>query len=68
AEIVNGTAFVLREQISMPSEDLVRETANLFGFQRTGRAINARISEAIEQLIQDNKIREDSGRLVYAES
>ncbi len=65
AEIVNGTAFILRGQISMPSEDLVRETAKLFGFQRTGSAIQARISEAIERLVRDNSIREDSGRLVY---
>ena len=67
AEIVNGTAFILRGQISMPPEDLVRETAKLFGFQRTGSAIQARISEAIERLVRDNSIREDSGRLVYME-
>jgi hypothetical protein len=66
-EIVNAAAFVLRGQVSMPAEDLVRETAKLFGFQRTGAAIQARISEAIERLVEDNQIRHDSGMLVYME-
>ncbi len=65
--MVNATAFVLKGQVSMPAEDLVRETAKLFGFQRTGTAIQARISEAIDHLVQENRIRQDSGMLVYME-
>lgn len=51
----------------MPAEDLMRETAKLFGFQRTGASIQARISEAIERLVEDGQIRRESDRLVYME-
>lgn len=66
-EVINATAFVLRGQVSMPAEDLMRETAKLFGFQRTGASIQARISEAIERLVEDGQIRRESDRLVYME-
>lgn len=65
--MINATAFVLRGQVSMPAEDLMRETAKLFGFQRTGASIQARISEAIERLVEDGQIRRESDRLVYME-
>jgi len=66
-EIVNGTVSVLKGQFSMPAEDLVRETARLFGFQRAGPTIQKRIAEAIEHLIRESRVREDSGMLAYME-
>lgn len=66
-EVVNATASVLRGQIGMPAQDLTKETAKLFGFQRAGQAIQARVSEAIDHLVRENRIRQDSGMLVYME-
>lgn len=66
-EVINATAFVLKGQVSMPAEDLMKETVKLFGFQRTGATIQARISEAIQRLVEDGRIRYESGRLVYME-
>ena len=67
--LIGGQCYDLRAEGSgqHAGRDLVRETAKLFGFQRTGTAIQARISEDIDHLVQENRIRQDSGMLVYME-
>ena len=66
-ELANGVTSVLEHQISMPADALVTETARLFGFQKAGSRVYSRISEAIDEMIANNRIREESGMLVYME-
>ena len=50
-EIINALTEVLGEQISLPKEDLIRETAKKFGYTRLGTIIDAAVSYAIEVAI-----------------
>ena len=60
-EILIAAAEVLREQVSLPRPDLIRETAKKFGFSRRGNVIESTISYAIEKGI-------DRGCLLVLES
>ncbi len=60
-EILIAAAEVLREQVSLPRPDLIRETAKKFGFSRRGNVIESTISYAIEKGI-------DRGRLLVLEN
>jgi hypothetical protein len=51
-ELANGALSVLRENISAPEEDVLRGTARLFGFRRSGRIVTYRMQAGIELLIQ----------------
>lgn len=46
-EIINALMEVLAEQIALPKEDLIRETARKFGYTRLGTVIEAAVSYAI---------------------
>lgn len=46
--MANAAAAVLKQQISLPMSDLIRETARLFGFQRTGSQVEQFVQEGIE--------------------
>ncbi len=60
-EIANGSAHTLRQQIALPMDDLVKETARLFGFQRMGPAVESRIREAVVVLIEEGRLEEKRG-------
>ncbi|WP_345952877.1 DUF3320 domain-containing protein [Mucilaginibacter sp. PAMB04168] len=51
-EVANGVKLILQNQISLNREDLVRETAKLFGYARIGsnveNVMNAGINQAVE--------------------
>jgi hypothetical protein len=51
-EMACAALFILRQHISVPEADLVRETGRLFGFQRSGERIERRMLAGIEILIQ----------------
>ena len=62
-EIINALIEVLGEQISLPKEDLIRETAKKFGYTRLGTIIDASVSYAIEVAISKKLIAvNDMGR------
>lgn len=46
-EIANGIQLLLSNQISMLRQDIIRETAKLFGFSRTGGTIEVAVSRGI---------------------
>lgn len=46
-EIRNGITRVLRSQISMPKSELIRETAKLFGFSRSGAVTESAVEAAL---------------------
>lgn len=51
-EIGNAAVHLLEHHMSAPVDELVRETARLFGFQRVGRVVDERIRKAIESLVK----------------
>ena len=46
-EIIAAAMHVLERQISLPEMDLIRETALLFGFQKSGQVIQRTIRESL---------------------
>lgn len=46
-EIANAACVILREEVALPSEDLVRETANRFGISRVGKKVQEAITKGI---------------------
>lgn len=50
-EIGNAAVHLLEHHMSAPLDELIRETARLFGFQRVGRVVDDRIRKAIENLV-----------------
>lgn len=63
SEILNAMKFILKQQISLPSEDLIRETAKEFGFARTGTMVKDRIGFAVQTLITNGMGIEENGRI-----
>ena len=55
-EIINALMEVLDEQISLPKEDLIRETAKKFGYTRLGTIIDSSVSFSIEVAMSKNLI------------
>lgn len=51
-EIAVAVKYVLESQISMPKQELVKETSKVLGFLRTGPAIEAAMSSGIDMAIQ----------------
>jgi hypothetical protein len=64
-EIANAAASVLRQQISLPVPDLVRETARLFGFQRTGSQVEQFVNAGIDLLAQRGEAQLEAGRATW---
>lgn len=52
-EIMNAALYVLESSISLPKENLIKETAKLLGFGRVGRIIEETIETAINMLLFD---------------
>ncbi len=64
-EAAVAALWVLRQNIALPVEDLVRETGRLFGFARTGKQIKSCIMDGLEVLVQRGKCRRKEGRVEY---
>ncbi|MGB0767818.1 MAG: DUF3320 domain-containing protein, partial [Phycisphaeraceae bacterium] len=62
-ELRNACALVLAEQFGLPREDLVREAAKRFGFNRTTQRIADRFNQAIDRLIASGQAKEADGRV-----
>ena len=63
-EIDNAAHHILASHFSAPMDELVRETAKLFGFQRLGRIVDERMRMGIELLIERKAIRLDGESVV----
>ncbi|MCA1595740.1 MAG: hypothetical protein LC772_04875, partial [Chloroflexi bacterium] len=64
-EIANAIADVVRCQIGLPEADLVREVARVFGFQRTGAAVDASIRQGLSLALKSGKVHQSpDGRVV----
>lgn len=58
-EIKNASLYVLRQQISLPEDDLAREVARLFGYHRIGNAVQQHIIKGIDLLIKSGAAKRD---------
>jgi very-short-patch-repair endonuclease len=63
-EIANGVKEILKNQISLPKEDLIREASKLFGFARTGTQVELAMKKGIETAFHKNFVQEKDGRIV----
>ena len=66
-EVANAAHDVLRKSIRMPAEDLARETARLFGFQRMGTKVSKRMHAGISRLIEDGRAAHKGEQVVLVD-
>ena len=64
-EIANAAQHLLNQHISLPMDDLVRETARLFGYQRTGPRVEHAMSRGIALLLRRHTAREEGGMVIH---
>lgn len=64
AEARNAAGHLLREAGGMPADELAKEMARLFGFQRMGTRVAERMREGLKRLIQEGGAEERGGRVV----
>lgn len=63
-EIANAAKQVLKEQISLSKEDLIRETARLFSFSKVGSIVDIAMRQGIQLGIANGYAKEQNGRIV----
>ncbi len=64
AEVRNAARHLLRQAGGMPREELTKEMARAFGFQRSGSRVAERMREGLKRLIQEGGAEERGGRVV----
>ena len=64
-EVSNAVAKILSNQISMPEDDLIRETAKLFQYARVGGNVEAAMKKGIIEAIRRQKAKWENGRIVF---
>jgi DNA polymerase III delta prime subunit len=63
-EITAGVVEILTNQISLPVDDLVKETARLFGYARLGGNVEQAMKTGIEYALKKGIIAENNERIV----
>ena len=63
-EVANAANAVLMQQFGMPEEVLIRETAKLFGFSRTGATVQETMQKGISRLIQGGRAIRDAAGVI----
>ncbi len=66
-EIANAVRFLIANQISMSREDLIRETAHVFGFSRIGGVIEAAANAGIDLAVSRGYAKIENDRISYCE-
>ena len=67
-EIAAAATYVLQQQVSLPLADLVRETALVLGFQRTGQTIQRVVRLALQPSLDSGSFHQDEeGRIRLAQ-
>ncbi len=62
-EIANAVKHILANQISMTKDDLIRETAHVFGFSRIGGVIESAVIKGIEIAIERGFAKTEGDRI-----
>jgi hypothetical protein len=63
-EVANAIKQVVTNQVSLSKEELLRETAKIFGFARIGNNVEQAMIKGIEAAINKGFVREGSGRVI----
>jgi len=61
-EIMEAFQMVLKSSLSLAQEELIRETARLFGYDRTGRDILESLSKVLANAVKTGVIENQAGR------
>lgn len=56
----------MKNQISIPRTDLIRETALLLGFQRVGQNVERYIDEGISLLLKTKRVKESDEMIILS--
>ncbi|MBB2147981.1 DUF3320 domain-containing protein [Pedobacter gandavensis] len=67
SEVANGIQAILRNQISLPEAELVREGAKLFGYSRVGANVEMVMHLGIKRAIEKGYAYEQDDRIVFKE-
>jgi hypothetical protein len=62
-EIINAALYVIKSSISLPEDDLVRETAKTLGFKRLGQNVDNIIRIGIKIMLAKQKAVERNGMI-----
>jgi superfamily I DNA and/or RNA helicase len=62
-EIANAVKQVLKEQISLSKNDLIRETAKLFMFSKVGTNVETAMKQGIKVALENGDAKENNGRI-----
>jgi hypothetical protein len=62
-EIANAVKQVLKEQISLSKDDLIRETAKLFMFSKVGTNVETAMKQGIKVALENGDAKENNGRI-----
>jgi very-short-patch-repair endonuclease len=62
-ELASAAEWLLKEEFGMPREALIRETARIMGFERTGVNVQTRLDEAIDFLLREGRVKESGGQI-----
>jgi very-short-patch-repair endonuclease len=66
-EVANAAHYVLTRHVSLPLDDLVRETARLLGYQRLGRRVRDSMQRGVEHLVASGRARQAEDRIVLGD-
>ena len=66
-ELAGAVHYLLRRQISLPQDDLIREVYRLFGFARTGASIAEAVEAGIRKAAERGHVTVGDGRVVLRE-
>lgn len=64
-EVANAAQYLLEQHVSLPVADLVRETARLFGYQRTGPSVDKTMRGGIGLLVGKGRAKEEGEIVVH---
>ncbi len=64
-EVANAVLCILEQHVSLPVADLVRETARLLGYQRTGPAVDKAMRSGVGLLVKKGGAKEEGGVVVH---
>jgi hypothetical protein len=64
-EIANAALHVLEQHVSMPVVDLVRETARLLGYQRTGPTVDKAMRAGVGLMVKNGGAKEENDVVVH---
>ena len=64
-EVANAASYVLQQQVSLPLDDLVTETARLLGYQRSGAVVEKSMTTGIRLLLAQRRAAEQDGMVVH---